>query len=84
MYVTGAKGHQADDSLDTHHHQANVSLHIGHGRPNLAIIIANEVRQASPERVAVLVCGPESMRAQVRRVCGRHNSADQHCETFKL
>jgi actin-like ATPase involved in cell morphogenesis len=73
VYVTGTEGHQADDSLDMDHHQANVSLHIGQGRPDLAVIIANEVRQASPDRVAVLVCGPESMRAQVLRVCGRHN-----------
>ncbi len=62
-----------------------VDLHVGQGRPDLADIIADEVRQAWPDRVAVLVCGPESMRAQVTGVCGRHpGSVDLHVETFEL
>lgn len=62
-----------------------VDLHLGQGRPDLAGIIADEVRQAWPDRVAVLVCGPESMRAQVTGVCGRHpGSVDLHAETFEL
>ncbi|KAI1822196.1 ferric reductase like transmembrane component [Xylaria intraflava] len=71
------------ENQNRHGHGSTAS---GSGRPNLQKIVDETFRRGVEERVAVLVCGPESMVRELRSHVGvwakRGRSIWWHCESF--